>query len=501
MRLFSSEFLKSVSLFFLCCGMGASFGCSKYVSPQVKQQEAKAPSAGPLHSLFGKTTSTLPVEGIVVTDEPQASIAGRDVMARGGNAVDAAVAASLAMAVTLPSRVSFGGGGACLVAKDKDYHAFLFLPRGGGEENRQGKMPERPASVPMLARGLYLMQDRYGSVVFSDDVIAARRFAQRGIRVSSQLAKDLEAVKIPLFADPNMRLIFGKGVNEKGEVQPLKVGDSLIQRQLGGFLEQIEKQGIGDLYGGSLGDSYVEGVNKAGGGLVRDSLRNSLPIEAPPIEVELPGTEGHSWHGIFLPPPTDGGIAAAVALKKEGSAEQAAALWRYLDENGQPLSAKDFVNSPLSSERFTLPALPASSSVLARDEKGMQVACVLSAGNLFGTGRMAGRSGVVIGTSPESRPVPLYAAGMVFSPQGNPQAAVTATGQAAAATALADHLAAFMAHPAEMSVKAPPAKERPPAAEAGNAIFCASSELADCRGVAENISGLAIRQRSRQFQH
>ncbi|KMQ92497.1 gamma-glutamyltranspeptidase [Lasius niger] len=497
---FTLNALKSLStscVFLAALGLSS---CEKYVTPQVQQQEAKQPGSNVLHSLFGKTTSTLPVEGIVVADEPQASIAGRDVLARGGNAVDAAVAASMAMAVTLPSRASFGGGGACLVAKDKEYHAFLFLPRGGGEENP--KIPsERPASVPMLARGLYLMQDRFGSVVFSDDVIAARRFAQRGIRVSSQLAKDLESVKTPLFADPGMRAVFGKGTNEKGEVQPLKVGDSLIQRQLGGFLEQIEKQGIGDLYGGSLGDSYIEGVNKAGGGLVREAMRSSLPAEANPIEVELPGTTDHSWRGVFLPPPTDGGMATAIALKKEGSAEQAAALWRYLDENGQPLSPKDFVNSPLSSERFSLPALPASSSVLARDEKGMQVACVLSAGNLFGTGRIAGRSGVVIGTSPESRPAPLYAAGMVFSKQGNPQAIATATGQKAAATALADHFAAFMAHPAEMSIKAPPQQSHPSPEEAGNAIFCGSAELADCRGVAENVSGLAIRQRSREFQH
>ncbi|QCE32990.1 gamma-glutamyltranspeptidase [Acetobacteraceae bacterium] len=495
---FSSS--KSFSIFCIFLAGLSLSGCEKYVTPQVRNQEAKEPGSHVLHSLFGKTTSTLPVEGIVVADEPQASIAGRDVLARGGNAVDAAVAASLAMAVTLPSRASFGGGGACLLAKDKEYHAFLFLPRSGGEE-KPTVPPERPASVPMLARGLYLMQDRFGSVVFSDDVIAARRFAQRGIRVSSQLAKDLEAVKTPLFADPGMRAAFGKGVNEKGEVQPLKVGDSLIQRQLGGFLEQIEKQGIGDLYGGSLGDSYVEGVNKAGGGLIREALRSSLPTEVSPIEVDLPATTGHAWRGIFLPPPTDGGMAAAIALKKEGAAEQAAALWRYLDENGQPLSPKDFMNSPLSSERFSLPPLPASSSVLARDEKGMQVACVLSAGNLFGTGRMAGRSGVVIGTSPESRPAPLYAAGMIFSKQGNPQAIATATGQAAASTSLADHLAAFMAHPAEMSIKAPPQKERPSPEEAGNAIFCGSAELADCRGVAENVSGLAIRQRSREFQH
>ncbi|QCE34751.1 gamma-glutamyltranspeptidase [Acetobacteraceae bacterium] len=496
---FSFSLLKSCSLSFLILGFLGATSCSRFVPTEVKKQEAKQPGQNVLHSLFGKTTSTLPVEGIVVADEPQASIAGRDVLARGGNAVDAAVASSMAMAVTLPSRASFGGGGACLVGKGKEFNAFLFLPKGGGEENTQNP-PERPASVPMLARGLYLMQDRFGEVVFSDDVIAARRFAQRGIRVSRQLADDLEAVKTPLFADAGMREVFGKGTNEKGEVQSLKVGDTLIQRQLGGFLEQIEKQGIGDLYGGSLGDSYVEGVNKAGGGLVRESLRSSLPTETKPVEVELPGTEGHAWRGIFLPPPVDGGMAAAVALKKEGPAEQAAALWRYLDENGQPLSPKDFMNTPLSSERFSLPSLPASSSILARDEKGMQVACVLSAGNLFGTGRMSGRSGVVIGTSPESRPAPLYAAGMVFSDQGNPQAVATATGQTAAASALADHLAGFMAHPVESSVKVK-ATKLPPPEEAGNGIFCGSSELADCTGVAENVSGLAIRQRSREFKH
>src|SRR5690606_25244293 len=93
---------------------------------------------------------------IVVADEPQAAAIGRDILAQGGNAVDAATAMALAMAVTLPSRASLGGGGMCLVhdAETGDVRALDFLPRPGGD-GRVG--------VPTMLRGLYALHGAYGA--------------------------------------------------------------------------------------------------------------------------------------------------------------------------------------------------------------------------------------------------------------------------------------------------------------------------------------------------
>ncbi|MDN6714694.1 MAG: gamma-glutamyltransferase, partial [Acetobacter sp.] len=111
--------------------------------------------------------------GAVAADEPRAALVARDILAKGGNAADAAAALGLALSVSLPSRASLGGGGACLAWRPGEPagQAFVFVPQGAAQANAQA---DRPASVPLLARGLFLMQMRYGSVDFADLIVPAR---------------------------------------------------------------------------------------------------------------------------------------------------------------------------------------------------------------------------------------------------------------------------------------------------------------------------------------
>lgn len=392
-------------------------------------------------SMFGPSPGQL--IGTVSSDEPQATLVGRDILQRGGNAADAATAMGLALAVTLPSRASLGAGGACLAYRPGDQNggrAFMFLPVAGTVDGVGMPHADRPAAVPMLARGLYLMHLQYGSAAFSEMVPGAIALAANGINVSRQLATDLAAVQVPLLADAGVRAVFARS-----DGKALAEGDALVQTHLSGALDQIRSMGVGDLYNGALGQSFVAGSQKAGGGLAMADMRGAIPSERLPLSLSSGETQVS-----FLPPPADGGLGAAVAFRAASSSDAATraqasvAGWRaqngsHASGTGDDLTARAqaFVNAG-GAGGGGLPSLPASTSFAVVDHGGMAVACSLSMDNLFGTGRMAGNTGIVLGASPARLPQPLYAA--AIASQGRAfRAVVAGSGQndAAAATGIA----------------------------------------------------------------
>jgi gamma-glutamyltranspeptidase/glutathione hydrolase len=135
---------------------------------------------------------------------------------------------------------------------------------------------------------------------------------------------------------------------------------------------------------------------------------------APALDIAL----GSGDWASFLPPPADGGLAAAAAFKvlranpTAYDQAQAAALgiataWRRGAGDAQALLAQSTVPAA------GLPALPASTSFAALDRDGNAVICVTTMDNLFGTGRMATGTGILLAASPRAMPLPLLAAGMV----------------------------------------------------------------------------------------
>ena len=169
--------------------------------------------------------------GGVVADEPRAALAAREVLSAGGNAADAAVALGFVLSVTLPSRAGLGGGGACLAyAADKKSanqgvpEAVLFTPVAAAS---LGANADRPAAVPMLARGLYLLHARYGHLPFESLIVPAEQLARFGTPASRALVRDLALVAGPLLADPNARAVFSQGG------APLAEGQTLLQPDLG----------------------------------------------------------------------------------------------------------------------------------------------------------------------------------------------------------------------------------------------------------------------------
>jgi len=392
--------------------------------------------------------------GGVVADEPRAALVGREVLALGGNAADAAVAVGFTLTATLPSRASLGAGGACLAYQPQadgpgggTPEAILFPPTAPAAPGRDA---DRPAAVPMLARGLYLLHARYGSANFDQLVAPAERTALSGAPVSRALATDLAQVAGPLLADPGARVVFADANG-----QPLAEGAQLVQPDLGTTLAHLRTAGVGDLYQGSLGTSFVQAADAAGGGLTTEDMRLALPKLATPIT--LPAGDDQA---AFLPPPADGGLAAAGAfqvLRRDPSALAAAgARAQALAElfrarGGDPATLLAGTTPPA-----TLPPLPASTSFVVMDRKGGAVACALTMDNLFGTGRVAPGTGVVLAATPARKPLPLLAAAIAWNPNQHAfRAAVAGSGQNAAGLAVGQALAVALRGPAAMPAPVP----------------------------------------------
>ncbi|HTQ72385.1 MAG TPA: gamma-glutamyltransferase [Acidocella sp.] len=331
------------------------------------------------HQLLGldngaSTPSTVPsVFGYAVADEPQAAIVGRDILNHGGNAVDAAAAEGFAQAVTLPSRGGLGGGGACLIKMPNSTGQMqppvvLDFTAGAPAANNG----DRPAAVPLLARGLLAMQARYGQLPQSAVIVPAERLAG-GAEVSQALNADLQVVGNALLADPQAGAIFAPNG------QMLAPGATFQQPDLASTLETLRVNGVNGLYAGDSAAQFAQAADAAGGGLTAQDLIDATPKYATPVT----GTQS-------------GDAVASLPAASSAPGE----------------------------------ALPASASFMALDKNGGAVICVTSMNNLFGTGRIAPGTGVLLAASPRTNPTPNLAASMAYTTGSYAfRAAASGTGQ------------------------------------------------------------------------
>jgi len=334
------------------------------------------------------------------------------------------------MAVTLPSRAGLGGGGVCVV-----YDPSRNGPNKGVPEVVVFTPPvvkasgARPAGVPMLARGLFAMHARYGKLPFEQVITRAEQLARFGTPISRAFARDIAVVAAPLAADPGTRPFFG------ADGQPLAEGATLQQPDLAVTLATLRTQGVGDLYQGGLARRIVAASPDLGAGLTAATLRAGLPRFAPAIDEEI-------GRDVLAVPPTDAGVATVGAVRvlrenpsaADAAQGRAAALATGVRAGQQGialLATPDLAPG-------TLPALPASAALVTLDAQGRSVACALSMGNLFGTGRVVPETGILLGASPVAVPPALLAPAMVYNTNLHAfRAAAVGTGQGSAALAAA----------------------------------------------------------------
>ena len=380
---------------------------------------------------LGEPRPQAPVAGFAVTPVPEATVAAHEILQKGGNAVDAAVAAGFALGVTLPSRAGLGGGAVCLIDMPHDEGGkgrpvALLFPPGAPRGSQAGA--SRPAAVPQMVRGLLAMQARYGALPLATDMAPAAAMAGGGVPVSRALAADLAVVGNALLADPAARNVFAR---PSGGV--LQAGETLRQPDLAATLARLQGGGVLSFYQGHLAARLLAGARAAGAGLTGADLRAVAARYAAPDIVHALGAD------IALPP-TAAGLGTRAAIE---------ALARSPDDLAG--AGRDAIAAAAAGRHVRgFGALPASAGFAVADSKGGVVGCATTMNNLFGTGRIATGTGILLAASPRRVTPPLLSVALATR-DGAFRAVTTGTGQAgaplAAAAAMADSLRTGQAMP------------------------------------------------------
>ncbi|HET6158292.1 MAG TPA: gamma-glutamyltransferase [Dongiaceae bacterium] len=360
--------------------------------------------------------------GGIVADEPRAALVGREILNAGGNAADAAVAAYFVMSATMPSTAGLGGGGICVIHRgeeDKIASEVLdFLPRAAA-----GGL----VAVPASARGMAALAARYGTLPWAQLVAPAESIAQTGEATSRALAHDVALGEKKLRADPQMAALF-----TRADGSMLNEGDNLRQPELAGVLGQIRAKGPNELYGGVLGQQLAASAQAIGAPLTIEDLRGFQAKFYKPLEIK--------WgdQSVFLPqPPASGGVAVAQMLKaldSAGDKNRAAFLAdasmrltadraQWMDGLGESKQPADALVSdqhvaqvmqghqsgratPAASLPFPAQRVlenPFAASVVAVDKDGLGIACNFTMNALFGAGRVAQGTGIILSPAPSEK--------------------------------------------------------------------------------------------------
>lgn len=302
--------------------------------------------------------------GMAAADEPQAVLAGRDVLTGGGNAADAAVAMAFTMTVTLPSQVSLGSAGACLAYNHGKsmVEAIDFVPSAAA--GGAGSL------LPALPRGMFLLHANHGRLPWNQLLQPVQALAQRGVPASRAFIRQLTPVAATLLNDPASRAVFARA-----DGQPLAEGDLLLNPGLGATLGRIGSRGVGELYNGSWAHDFAAASRQAGATISDEALRDFTPKARKPLSVDY-GREV----AYFAPPPAElGGLESAA--------------WADLAGNGAYADANKSERPRVIADALAKAPAPAGNatsgaSLVAVDGEGNAVACAFTLNGAFGTGHM-----------------------------------------------------------------------------------------------------------------
>ncbi len=243
-------------------------------------------------------------QGMVVCVSEAAAEVGRKILQQKGNAVDAAVATALAMAVTYPAAGNIGGGGFMLImpADGKNPEVIDYRETAPSQAQKDSFIGETSAlthkavGVPGTIRGLALAHSKYGKLKWQEVVTPAISLARDGFPLSKHVADSLNSVLSSKKTSRNFRNYFAKSDGKKWQI-----GDILVQKDLAHTLEIVAKQGADSFYQGPLADLLVAEMKRGNGWINNDDLKNYRAIVRKPLH----GT--YRGYDIFVPPPASGG--------------------------------------------------------------------------------------------------------------------------------------------------------------------------------------------------
>ncbi|NQW01924.1 MAG: gamma-glutamyltransferase [Rhodospirillales bacterium] len=364
--------------------------------------------------------------GGVASDEPRSALIGREILAAGGSAADAAVATFFALTVTLPSAVSLGGGGVCLVRDHQtdtvetlDFRAMAALSAGNNAD---------VAAIPGSPRGIFALHAKHGKLKWAELVRPAENLARFGTEVSCALGQDLKVAADVILANNEMRDIF----SDAAGTDPYNEGAFIKQTNLSTTLARIRSRGASDLYTGLTGRQFADQAQSSGPAFTYEELRDYLPQWR--ATIEIPFIKSTAFHFPSLP-----GLAGATAaqitamlvfddqyedmnaverahLLAEAIERSLADRPRWQNDSGAQAQVIDaaiterlLANFDESTHNATPSAVSAPTDSLAKsrgasfsivDQNGSAVACSFTMNKPFGVGRMASGTGVVLAAPP-----------------------------------------------------------------------------------------------------
>jgi gamma-glutamyltranspeptidase/glutathione hydrolase len=380
--------------------------------------------------------------GMVASVDAMATQVGVEILRQGGNAVDAAVAVGFALAVTHPQAGNLGGGGFMLLrtasgrATAIDFremapgHASrdMFLDKQGNADSKLSLTSHLASGTPGTVAGLALAAKKYGTLPLSTLLAPAIRLARDGIPVNDALADDLKTYgKEVLITHPNSKAIF-----YKPDGTPWQKGDRLVQKNLAHSLQLIARQGPDAFYKGEIADEIAGEMAQHGGLINKADLAAYRAVERTPVSGTYRGYEVFS-----MPPPSSGGIhivqilnilenfdlakmgfGSADAMQVMAEAEK----YAYADRS-EYLGDPDFVKVPwqaLTSKAYARTLAQQIDMAKARpsseikpgklepyesnqtthfsvvDKQGNAVAVTYTLNTYFGSGIVAGKSGILM---------------------------------------------------------------------------------------------------------
>ncbi|MEP7106821.1 MAG: gamma-glutamyltransferase [Ferruginibacter sp.] len=255
-------------------------------------------------------------KGAVVSAHPLASKTGVNILKQGGNAIDAAIATQLALAVVYPGAGNIGGGG-FMVGHLKNGNNFtidyretapakasrdMYLDANGNPQMNLSQDGHLASGVPGTVAGLFTSL-KYGRLPFKRLIQPAIDLAEKGFAITAGQASDLNEMKeefIQLNVSPT---VFVKKT-------PWKQGDTLIQKELANTLKRIRDLGARGFYEGVTAKLIIAEMTRGKGIIDYDDLKNYAAKERAAVEFEY-----RSFHIISMPLPSSGGIILQQVLK------------------------------------------------------------------------------------------------------------------------------------------------------------------------------------------
>ncbi len=255
--------------------------------------------------------------GMVVSAHRLASEVGLQVLKRGGNAIDAAVATAYALAVTFPEAGNLGGGGFMLIRMADGRQTFvdfretapaaatrtMYLDASGKPVALLSTRGYLSAGVPGTVAGLELAREKYGTRTRAELLAPAIDLAARGFVLDQSDAEFLAEGAADFRKDAPASAAYLRGG------QPYRAGERLVQKDLARMLRIVAKDGVRGFYTGEPARLVVAGSKQGGGILSMADFAHYRAVERKPLECDYRG-----YHVIAAPPPSSGGVVECETL-------------------------------------------------------------------------------------------------------------------------------------------------------------------------------------------